>query len=292
MTTGEAKRISEQVLKDPKLKRAQELLILGINRDHPGYGDDAILIDRKTGVWKPISGEFREGTRSSPDQLYRAACDEYRANGWSREEDRDETEDALCGHSGAKPAGNVVAVSNVIVPKKARSLASGTKFTISYRCDDGSQEDTEEEWKSDSYGFDMTEIPVRLSFHVNKNLDGIVLDEDFFDFPLICWNTGSLPVKADGKKIPAGAYLILWPSDPKRRERWKYYADMMSVPIWDSEAEIGRNEQRLLARGCPAGDARPLAAYFWRSLANRVEDYEPADHAFWMNEVRREGTPG
>ncbi len=136
-------------------------------------------------------------------------------------------------------------------------MTIGTELEVSYSCDDGSPESAAA-WKSDSYSFGIIEAPYGLSFHANRAMNGILLDEDFFNFLLVCGNTGNLPIKVDGKKILAGAYLILSPGNPKRKERRLCYREMMSVPIWDSEARIAKNEKSLLARGCPAEDAHLL----------------------------------
>lgn len=291
MTTGEARKLSDQVLMEPTLKKVSKLLILGVNRANPGFGDDAIFINRETGTWNPITGEFRSGTHSLRDQQYRAACDEYRENGWAYEDDKCEAEDA--SDEDLYDDGEddeVERETAVIVPECAKFMTPGTELKVSYGLDDGDFEDPAA-WKSDSYSFDIIEVPYGLSFHVNRAMDGVMLDKDFFAFPLVCWNTGDLPIKVDGKKIPAGEYLILLPGDPKRKERRLHYEDVMSIPIWDSEAEIAKNEQKLLALGCPPEDAHPLAGYFWRNAIYGVEDYDPADHAHWMNEVHGEGKP-
>lgn len=272
--------------------RTRKFLILGLNRDYPGFGDDAVLVDCRTSLWRPLSGEFRQGARASKSELYRAACDEYRENGWTDEDEEDEwdPEDDAYRELDDEDIDDKEQLSTVIVPEDAKFMASGTELEVSYCYDDGSFESTTD-WKSDGYSFDIIEVPYGLSFHVNRAMDGVMLDKDFFDFPLVCWNTGSLPIKVDGKKISARAYLILSPDDPKRKNRRLYYREMMSVPIWDSKARIARNEQMLLALGCPPEDANPLAAYFWGSPVDYVEDYDPADHAFWMNAVRRAVRP-
>lgn len=265
MTTRTAREFTARLLEEKPLMRSRKFLILGLNRDHPGFGDDAVLVDRQTGLWRPLSGEFRQGARVSKSEMYRAACEEYRESGWTNEnedeEDEWEPEDDPYRDPDDENIDDEGHVSVVTVPEGAKFMTPGTELEVSYDCDDGSPESAAA-WKSDSYCFDIIEVPYGLSFHANRTMDGILLDEDFFDFPLVCWNTGSLPIKADGKKIPAGAYLILSPGDPKRKERRLCYREMMSVPIWDSEARIAENEKSLLARGCPAEDAHLLAAYF------------------------------
>lgn len=290
MTTGIAREFTARLLKEKPLMRRRKFLILGLNRDYPGFGDDAVLVDCQTDLWRPLSGEFRQGARVSKSEIYRAACDEYRENGWTDEDDQDEwdPEDDPYRELDDEDIDGEGHISTVKVPKDAKFLIPGTELDVSYCCDDSSSESATV-WKSDSYSFDIIEVPYGLSFHVNRAMDGVMLDEDFFDFPLVCWNTGSLPIKVDGNKILARAYLILLPGDPNRKRRRLHYDDIMSIPIWDSEARIARNEQMLLALGCPPEDAHPLAGYFWRSPVNRVEDYAPADHAFWMNAVRGEG---
>lgn len=294
MTTGTAREFTARLLEEKPLMRTRKFLILGLNRTNPGFGDDAVLVERQTGLWQPLSGEFRQGVRVSKSEIYRTTCNEYRENGWTNgnedEEDEWEPEDDPYREPNDENSDDEGQLSTVIVPEDAKFMTPGTKLEVSYCCDDGSFESVTA-WKSDSYCFDIIEAPYGLSFHANRTMDGILLDEDFFNFPLVCWNTGSLPIKSDGKKIPVGAYLILSPNDPKRKKRRLYYNDIMSVPIWDSEAGIAKNEKLLLAMGCPSEDAHLLAAYFWRNAIYGVEDYMLSDHSFWMNEVRREGRP-
>lgn len=293
MTTGEAKKIAGRMLNMPSLARVRKFLILGLNRKNPGLGDDAVFIDRETGLMQFLSGEFRQGTRVSKNKDYLAACEEYREGDWVDEEDEDEwdPEDDPYRELDEDEMDDEEHIFSVIVPKDAKFLTPGTEIQISYGCDSSSQESAEE-WKSDSYRIEGIETLYDLSFHINKSMDGIILDEDFFDFPLVCWNTGSLPIKVEGQKIPANTGRVLSPNHPKRKALRLKHEDIMSLPVWDSANKIARNEELLLALGCPNKDAHILAGYFWRnSFLYDVTDYNPADHAVWMDRVHREGRP-
>lgn len=274
------------------LQAFPKFLILGLNRDNPGFGDDAVLADCETKELEFFEGAFQRGTRHLTDQAYSKTCDEYRENGWasddSGEDDTDPTEDDLYEDQDGWNTDAAESGSTVIVPEKARTMVPGTEVRISCRME-GDDPEPERTWISDSYRIDGITASCGLAFHTNATMDGIMLDEDFFRFPLICWNTGERPIKVEGERIPAGKSLILLPRDPKRVERRLRHRDVMSLPVWDSEARIQENERRLLALGCPVEDAQVLAGYFWRSLFRSVEDYRPADHAAWMDEVRREG---
>ena len=278
MITGTAREFTARLLEEKPLMRRRKFLILGLNRDYPGFGDDAVLVDRQTGLWRPLSGEFRQGAHVSKSGIYRAACDEYRENSWTDEHDEDERdpEDDPYSELDDEDIDDEEQLSTIMVPEDAKFRVPGTELKVSYCCDDDDFESTTA-WKSDSYSFDIIEAPYGLSFHVNRAMDGVMLDEDFLDFPLVCWNTGSLPIKVDEKKIPARAYLILLPSDPERKRRRLHYDGIMSIPIWDSEAGIARNEQMLLALGCPPKTRIPLLGtsggvlfIVWRNTSPQV----------------------
>lgn len=293
MTTGEAKKIAERMLNASSLAHVRKFLILGLNRKNPGFGDDAVFIDRETGLRQFLSGEFRQGTRVSKNRDYLAACEEYREDNWIEEENEDEwdPEDDPYRELDEAEMDDEEHISSVIVPEDAKFLTPGTEIQITYGCDSSSQESAEE-WKSDSYRIEGIETLYDLSFHINKSMDGIILDEDSSDFPLVCWNTGSLPIKVEGQKLPANTGRVLHPNHPKRKALRLRHEDIMSLPVWDSANKIARNEKFLLALGCPNEDAHILAGYFWRnSLLYCVMDYDPADHAVWMDRAHREGRP-
>ena len=142
MTTREAKGIAERMLKERSLVCTQKFLILGLNRNHPGFGDDAVLVDCQTRSWQPLSGEFRRGTCVSKSEPYRAVCDEHRENGWADEDDEGEWEpgDNLYRELDDEKIDNKGHTSAVTVPEDAKFMEPGTELKVSYCCDDGSPE--------------------------------------------------------------------------------------------------------------------------------------------------------
>lgn len=72
-------------------------------------------------------------------------------------------------------------------------------------------------------GFD-----VRFHAHVNRTGDGLRVKEDFVsmeqgnsrrELPVVYWNSGHYPVKADGAKIPPGGCRVSLPGDSARQAR-------------------------------------------------------------------------
>lgn len=294
MTTSKINAFVKQMLAHPDLRNAHKFVILGLNRDNPGFGDDAVLVDCGTGGLEYFEGEFQQGTRFVKDPEYRRACDEYRENGWASDDGDDDVEyveDDPYEDCDDWDTGLADRESVVIVPKEAEVFTPGMEIGVLYGSE-GDDSEPKESWISDSYRIDVIEVPYGLVFHTNAHMDGIMFDEDFFDYPLICWNTGSHPIKVDGENnVPAGGFLILPSSNPKRRERRRWHKEIMSIPVLANKAEIEENEKRLLELGCPAEDAHILANYYSRIPCEDVEDYDPANHAGLMDKVRWEGRP-
>ena len=169
MTTGTAEKITAQMLKEPKLICAQKFLILGLNRDHPGFGDGVVLVDCQTGLGQLLSNKFRQRTRISKSERYCATCDEYRENGWAAETDEWDSEDDLHDDPERENSNDVGDEPTVIVPEYANFMVPGTELEVLYWCDDISQENTTER-NLDSRSFYRIEVPLCLSFHINRKI--------------------------------------------------------------------------------------------------------------------------
>lgn len=282
MKTGEAKAFAKKMLAHPSLKDAPKIVILGLNRDNPGFGDDAALMDRETGRLQVFDGLFQRGTCQIKDEKYGMACEEYCENGWTIEDSGPIECDDLFEDSVDEDMDGGTEESLVIVPEEASVMKPGAEIRVSYSAE-------RETWNADSYRIDIIEAPYGLAFHTNRNMTGIRLDEDFFEYPLVCWNTGRKAINVDGQKIPAGGFLILPSDESKRRERRLLYTDSMKLTAWDSTAKIKENEKKLIALGCPEKDVRALAVYFWcNGNLYDAGDYSPAKHSHWMEKVRQE----
>lgn len=75
---------------------------------------------------------------------------------------------------------------------------------------------------------------VRFHAHVNRTNDGLRIKEDFVsqdrgdgprELPIVYWNTGGDPVKADGKRIPPNDCLVSLPTDPARIKRMEQHLE-------------------------------------------------------------------
>lgn len=75
---------------------------------------------------------------------------------------------------------------------------------------------------------------IRFHAHVNRTEDGLRIKEDFVsmnqgggprEIPVVYWNTGGDPVKADGKRILPNDCLVSLPTDPARVKRMEQHLE-------------------------------------------------------------------
>lgn len=182
--------------------------------------------------------------------------------------------------------------STVIAPADATYFTPGQQISVSYDDDERPEGGVRPGWI-----FKLAKPEIELALHLNRTGDGVRIDEDVFELPILFYNCGEKRVKVanfSGKNdddshvstINPGTGLVLAASDPKRRERATKMAEIMKLPILDAAAKIAAKQKLLLALGCPAADAKNLANFFWLHPEFSVDDYDPLDHDQWLERAK------